>query len=550
PEKGAADKVYSLKACFVEGFEFDPSDLALDRGWALSLDPAFHFALHAARAALLDAKLPAAARERAGVVIGQLALPTDGASAWARELLRPGFERAALGLTPSPAALGLTPSPASASGNPADRCVAGLPGGVLAKAFGFGGGSWTLDAACASSLYALKFAMEELRAGRADAMLAGGVSRPESLYTQMGFSQLRALSPSGSPAPFDAAADGLVVGEGAGMFVLKRLADAQRDGDRIRGVLVAGGLSNDVGGSLLAPNTVGQLRAMRAAYKEAALSPSQVDFVECHATGTPTGDPVEIASLKALWGERGWTPGQCAIGSVKSNVGHLLTAAGSAGLMKVLLAFERGAIPPNANFKTANPAAGLDGSPFYVPTSASSWTRRDARTPLRAALSAFGFGGINAHLLVESPPESRPAVSRAGVKRPEAAHVPVAIVGMDARFGGLAGLRAYQEAVLGGAAAEGGACGERWWGVDAPAGFNGRFLRELSCDAAAFRIPPKELGEMLPQQLLALQSAAAAIADARLPEAGRDRTGVFLGVAFDMGITHYDFRWTLAARAG
>jgi acyl transferase domain-containing protein/3-hydroxymyristoyl/3-hydroxydecanoyl-(acyl carrier protein) dehydratase len=542
PAKGAADKVYSLKGCFVEDFAFDPSGLALDRDWTLSLDPAFHFALHAARAAVAEARLAAGERERVGVVIGQLALPTDAASAWARELLRPGFERDALGLPASRAA---------APVNAANRYVAGLPGGVLAKAFGLGGGSWTLDAACASSLYALKFAMEELRAGRVDAMLAGGVSRPESLYTQMGFSQLRALSPSGAPSPFDAAADGLVVGEGSGMFVLKRLSDAQRDGDRIRGVLVGGGLSNDVGGSLLAPNTVGQLRAMRAAYKEAALSPSQIDFVECHATGTPTGDPIEVASLKALWGERGWTPGQCAIGSVKSNVGHLLTAAGSAGLMKVLLAFERETIPPNANFKTANPAAGLEGSPFRVPVEAEPWARRDAKTPRRAALSAFGFGGINAHLLVEAPPEPRPAARRSAPKRPEQSHVPIAIVGMDARFGALTGLRAFQEAVLAGAAAaDAAAAQDRWWGANAPAGFSGRFLRELAGDAAAFRIPPKEMEEMLPQQLLALQSAAAAIADAKLPEEGRDRTGVFLGVAFDMGVTHYDFRWTLAAKAG
>jgi acyl transferase domain-containing protein/3-hydroxymyristoyl/3-hydroxydecanoyl-(acyl carrier protein) dehydratase len=538
--RGAEDKVYSLKACFVEDFAFDPAGLALDKEWALALDPAFHFALHAARAALDEAKLAAGERERVGVVIGQLALPTDAASAWAREYLRPGFEREALGLAPRP--LG-------SSANPANRFVAGLPGGVLAKAFGLGGGSWTLDAACASSLYAFKFAMEELRAGRADAMLAGGVSRPESLYTQMGFSQLRALSPSGLPSPFDAAADGLVVGEGAGMFVLKRLSDAQRDGDRIRGVLTGGGLSNDVGGSLLAPNTVGQLRAMRAAYKESGLSPSQIDFVECHATGTPTGDPVEIASLKALWGERGWTPGQCAIGSVKSNVGHLLTAAGSAGLMKVLLAFEHETLPPNANFATPNPAAGLDGSPFRVPTAPAPWARRDARTPRRAALSAFGFGGINAHLLVESPPEKRAVGPKGGAKRPEPAHVPVAIVGMDARFGALTGLRRFQEAVLGGLAPESATVEGRWWGADAPAGFSGRFLNELGSDAAAFRIPPKELAEMLPQQLLALQSAAAAIADAKLPEEGRDRTGVFLGIAFDMGITHYDFRWTLAAKA-
>ena len=542
PARGAEDKLYSLKACFVEDFSFDPAGLALDRDWALSLDPAFHFALHAARAAMDQAGLASGERERVGVVIGQLALPTDAASAWARELLRPGFEREALGLA------GPSHKGSSANPNPANRFVAGLPGGVLAKAFGLGGGSWTLDAACASSLYALKFAMEELRAGRADAMLAGGVSRPESLYTQMGFAQLRALSPSGAPSPFDAAADGLVVGEGAGMFVLKRLSDALRDGDRIRGVLTAGGLSNDVGGSLLAPNTVGQLRAMRAAYKEAGISPSQVDFVECHATGTPTGDPVEIASLKALWGERGWTPGQCAIGSVKSNVGHLLTAAGSAGLMKVLLAFERETIPPNANFKTPNPAAGLDGSPFRVPAAPEPWARRDAKTPRRAALSAFGFGGINAHLLVETPPEKR-AAPKPAPRRPEPAHVPIAVVGMDARFGALTGLRRFQEAALGGASADAAPAEGRWWGAPAPDAFAGRFLNELSADAAAFRIPPKELSEMLPQQLLALQSAAAAVADARLPEEGRDRTGVFLGVAFDMGVTHYDFRWTLAAKA-
>ncbi|MBI4061219.1 MAG: type I polyketide synthase [Elusimicrobia bacterium] len=542
PAKGAADKVYSKKACFVSDFVFDPGGLALDAQWALSLDPAFHLALHAAREALAQARLSAADKARTGVVMGQLVLPTDGAAAWSRELLLPAFERDALGLPPRRRA---------ARVNAANRFVAGLPGGVLTKAFGLGGGSWTLDAACASSLYALKFAMEELRAGRADAMLAGGVARPQSLYTQMGFSQLRALSASGTPSPFDAAADGLVVGEGAGLFVLKRLSDARRDGDRVRGVLLSGGLSNDVGGSLLAPNTVGQLRAMRAAYQEAELSPSQIDFVECHATGTPTGDPVEIASLKALWGERGWTPGQCALGSVKSNIGHLLTAAGSAGLMKVLLAFENETLPPNANFRHENPNAGLAGSAFRVQAEAAPWARRDAKTPRRAALSAFGFGGINAHLIVEEAPERRKASSKQSpsVRRFIPASTPVAIIGMDARFGTLGNLRSYQEAVLGGTEQESSYVEDRWWGIDAPAGFKGRFMREVGSDAAAFRIPPKELEEMLPQQLLALQSAAAAIADARLSEEGRDRVGVFLGVAFDLAVTQYDLRWFLETTA-
>ncbi len=531
-ERGAPDAAYSRKACFVTDFRFDPEGLALDADWARGLDASVHLALHAAREAARQARLTGAQGERAGVILGQLALPTDGAAAWTRELLRPAFEREALGLAPAP---GVLPRPEL-------RRVTGFPAGVVAAALELGGARWTLDAACASALYAIKFAMEELRAGRADAMLAGGVSRPQSLYTQMGFSQLRALSPSGVPAPFDAAADGLVVGEGAGVFALKRLSDALRAGDRVRAVLTGVGLSNDVGGSLLAPNSAGQLRAMRAAYREAGLSPSQIDFVECHATGTPTGDPVEIRSLKALWGERG-EPGACAIGSVKSNVGHLLTAAGAAGLMKVVLALERRVLPPNANFSAPNPAAGLEGSPFRVPTRAEPWPERGG-APRRAAVSAFGFGGINAHLLVEEAP--RPGAAARAPRRPEPARAAIAIVGMDARFGRLAGLRAFQEAALNSREVAPDADAERAAGLDA---VPGAFLRELVVDASRLRIPPMEISQMLPQQVLALESAAAALADARLSEDARERAGVFLGLSFDMTVARYDFRWTLEERA-
>ncbi|MBK8267120.1 MAG: polyketide synthase [Planctomycetes bacterium] len=156
----------------------------------------------------------------------------------------------------------------------------------MARALGLGAGAYTLDAACASSLYSIKLACDELRAGRADAMLAGGVSRPDCLYTQMGFTQLRALSKSGRCSPFDAAGDGLLVGEGAGIVMLKRMADAERDGDRIYGVIRGIGLSNDIGGSLIAPDSEGQLRAMREAYRAAGWRPDAVDYVECHGTGT------------------------------------------------------------------------------------------------------------------------------------------------------------------------------------------------------------------------------------------------------------------------
>jgi hypothetical protein len=173
----------------------------------------------------------------------------------------------------------------------------GLSGGLVARALGLQAGAWTLDAACASSLYAVHLACEELLAGRADAMLAGGLSRPDCLYTQMGFSALRALSPSGRCSPFDETADGLLVGEGCGMVLLKRLEDALRDEDRIYGVIRAAGLSNDIEGNLLAPHSAGQLRCMRAAYRAAGWRPEEVQLVECHGTGTPTGDAVEFASL-------------------------------------------------------------------------------------------------------------------------------------------------------------------------------------------------------------------------------------------------------------
>ena len=201
-------------------------------------------------------------RARVGVIFGNIVLPTETASALSRELLGRLFEE------------GLGIRPVQAPETHPLECVSGRtacrPG---RQALGLGGVAYTLDAACGSSLYALKLAVDELQSGRADAMICGGVSRPDPLYTQMGFSQLRALSARGRPAPFDAGADGLVVGEGAGMFVLKRLHDALAHGDHIHGVVAGIGLSNDVHGDLLAPSAEGQLRAMRLAYEQAGWSP-------------------------------------------------------------------------------------------------------------------------------------------------------------------------------------------------------------------------------------------------------------------------------------
>jgi acyl transferase domain-containing protein/3-hydroxymyristoyl/3-hydroxydecanoyl-(acyl carrier protein) dehydratase len=390
------DRAYSRRCCLLPDFRFDPRGLKVDPALAVNLDPLYHVVLHAGRDLLTGDHAPRLNLSRTGIILAAIVLPTEAASTLTRELIGQVIENAVLGRSADV-------RPQSAFGREryfATR-VAALPASLLARAFDLGGGSYTLDAACASSLYAVKLACDELAAGRADAMVTGGVSRPDNLFTQIGFSQLRALSPSGRCAPFDRSADGLVVGEGAGLLVLKRLEDALTDGDRIYGLIRGIGLSNDLKGSLLSPDTEGQARAMRAAYAAAGWSPTDVDHIECHGAGTPVGDATELASLRALWGESGWRPGQCAIGSIKSMIGHLLTAAGAAGLIKTLLALHHGVLPPTLHFSQAPDGSPLVNGPFRVQIAPQSWPRRGADAPRRAAISAFGFGGINAHLLIE-----------------------------------------------------------------------------------------------------------------------------------------------------
>jgi acyl transferase domain-containing protein len=534
----ALDRLYSTRACFVDETEFDLRGLRLDEELLAGLDPLYPMVLHAGRQAFAQAVTDNLDLSRVGVVLAAIALPTEGSSAITDELFGAAFERSLFGTSGNG---GGKPS------CPQNARVTALPASLLARALNLGGGSCTLDAACASSLYAIKIACDQLASGRIDAALAGGVSRPDSFYTQMGFSQLRALSASGVCRPFDTRADGLVVGEGAGLFVLKRLDDAVQAGDRILGVIRGIGLSNDAAGSLLAADSEGQLRAMRAAYRQAGWRPSDVDLIECHGTGTPQGDATELASLASLWTDEPATGGQCVIGSVKSNIGHLLTAAGAAGLAKVLLAMRDGQLPPTANFGSA--ARGLAG-PFRVATRAEAWKRREDSSR-RAAVSAFGFGGINAHLLVEEWTEI--ARSYAPVKpRLE----PIAIVGMDARFGTVRSLDEFAAITLGGGSAFVDRPESRWRGCDdvVPADLEraarrGAYIDAVEVEVGRFRLPPSEIPEVLPQQLLMLESVAAALDDATGNRRDALRTGVMVGMGLDLNTTNFHRRWALAEQA-
>jgi acyl transferase domain-containing protein len=549
PGIAVPDRLYSTRGYFLDELSLDLDGLDLDLDLARQLDPLFHLVLIAGRQAWHDARTESLDRRRVGVLFGNIVLPTEKTTALTEEIL---------GTTIQELVTGRPVASSRPRTHPLNRHAAGLPAALLARALGLGAGSATLDAACASSLFALKLAADKLQSFEAAAMLAGGACRPDSLYTQMGFSQLRALSPSGRCRPLDAQGDGLVVGEGAGFFVLKRLEDALAQGDRIYAVIAGIGLSNDIKGNLLAPESEGQLRALQAAYQQAGWQPEDVDLIECHATGTPVGDAVELASLHRLWGAR--RPQRpCVLGSVKSNIGHTLTAAGSAALLKVLLALQHRILPPTANFERPRTDTFPKDSPFRVLRAPSPWEPRTPSTPRRAAVSGFGFGGTNAHVLLEEWREEdcRLPIADCRLAGGGFGKSAIAIVGLDAHFGPWRGLAAFQERIFGNPLADTppASTAGRWWGAEESAwfreqgldaaDFQGWFIDQLTIGLDEFRIAPRDLEEMLPQQVLMLQVAAHALADAQLSDFDPLRLGVLVGLALDLNTTNFHLRWSL-----
>jgi acyl transferase domain-containing protein/phosphopantetheinyl transferase len=279
--------------------------------------------------------------------------------------------------------------------------------GRIANRLDLHGPNYLVDAACSSSLLAVSAAIDELRAGRSRMMLAGGVNASLPADVTTIFTQLGALSARGKVRPFEAGSDGTLLGEGLGVIVLKRLDDALADGDRIYAVLRGVGQSSDGRGTgLLAPSQEGETLAIRRAYAASGVDPASVSLVEAHGTGIPLGDRTEIASLKAVFGERTTPIGVKALGSVKSMISHCIPAAGVASLIKMALSLHHRVLPPTL-CDEVNPELGIAATPFYVNTQAAPWiTHLDA--PRRAAVNAFGFGGTNAHAIVEqAPPEAR-----------------------------------------------------------------------------------------------------------------------------------------------
>ncbi|MFK8101186.1 MAG: beta-ketoacyl synthase N-terminal-like domain-containing protein [Saprospiraceae bacterium] len=272
--------------------------------------------------------------------------------------------------------------------------------GRITNRFDLGGINSVVDAACAASLSAIKMSLSELVEGRCDMMLTGGVDTDNSPFMYMSFSKTPAFSKSGKISPFSEAADGMLIGEGLGMLVLKRLEDAERDGDQIYAVIKGVGTSSDGRfKSVYAPRSSGQALAMERAYEEAGYPAASVGLLEAHGTGTGAGDPTEFESMQMVFGKDNPRKQHVALGSVKSQVGHTKAAAGAAGMIKAVMALHHKVLPPTINVDQPNPKFDIENSAIYINTETRPWFT-DGQ-PRRAGVSAFGFGGINVHIAME-----------------------------------------------------------------------------------------------------------------------------------------------------
>ncbi|MGI5532400.1 SDR family NAD(P)-dependent oxidoreductase [Streptomyces syringium] len=417
PDMFAEDKTYARRGGFLPPTVFDPVEFSMPPATLDSIGLIQLLSLRVAGEVLEDARCEGADwydPARTGVILGVCGQSSTVGPLVAR-LYAPMVRESALscGLSERDAdeivrKFKAASPPWTEQSFPGS--LANVVAGRIANRFDLGAANCTVDAACASSLAAVRMAVGELVEHRADLMITGGCDADNSLLAFMFFSKTPALSPSGRIKPFDRSADGTLLGEGIGMLALKRLADAERDGDRVYAVLRGLGSSSDGRTqSIYAPCGDGQLEALRRAYTDADAPVGSVELIEAHGTGTTVGDTTELAALSTLLDGSGDGGGQVAIGSVKSQIGHTKAAAGAAGLIKTALALHHKLLPPTINVDEPNEKAAGSGA-LYINTRARPWVRDPRRPVRRGGVSAFGFGGVNFHAVLE---EHRPSDAHA-----------------------------------------------------------------------------------------------------------------------------------------
>ncbi|MEA3545350.1 MAG: SDR family NAD(P)-dependent oxidoreductase [Thermodesulfobacteriota bacterium] len=401
-----ADKVYAKLGGFLSPVEFNPMDYGILPNAIEAIDTSQLLGLLAVEQALKDAGYATEKEfdhERVSVILGitgtlELVVPLGarlGYPRWKEALADAGVENELA----EDVIKRISDSYVPWQENSFPGLLGNVVAGRISKHFNFGGTNCTVDAACGSSLSALNLAILELSSGRSDMAVTGGIDTFNDIFMYTCFSKTPALSPSGHARPYSSDSDGTTLGEGLGIVVLKRLEDAERDGDNIYAVVKGLGASSDGSGSAIyEPSSKGQAKAFRRAYHQGKVTPDTVELIEGHGTGTKVGDAVEVAALHEVFGqaEKPW----CALGSIKSQIGHAKAAAGVAGLIKASLALYHKVLPPT--IKVDQPAESLTAAdtPFYVNTEARPWIPRGDH-PRRAGISALGFGGSNFHCLLE-----------------------------------------------------------------------------------------------------------------------------------------------------
>jgi acyl transferase domain-containing protein len=410
PDPSAPDKVYCKRGGFIPDIDFDPMEFGLPPNILEVTDVSQLLGLVVAKDALENAGYSDDLqwdREKTGVILGLVGMSTKTFVPLMNRLQYPIWEKVlrASGISEEDTKK-ITEKIKKAyinwEENSFPGTLANVVAGRIANRFDLGGTNCVIDAACGSSLAAIKMAVDELITGQTDMMITGGVDTDNTIASYMSFSKTPAFTKGEVVKTFDADSGGMMVGEGIGMIVLKRLADAERDGNRIYAVIRGIGSSSDGRfKSIYAPRPAGQAKALRRAYEVAGYSPATVGLVEAHGTGTMAGDPAEVQGLREVFGENNPRRQYIALGSVKSQIGHTKATAGAASMIKIALALYNKVLPPTLNVTRPNPKLELENSPFYLNTETRPWFRSDLNTPRRAGVSAFGFGGTNFHIALE-----------------------------------------------------------------------------------------------------------------------------------------------------
>jgi acyl transferase domain-containing protein/7-keto-8-aminopelargonate synthetase-like enzyme/NAD(P)-dependent dehydrogenase (short-subunit alcohol dehydrogenase family) len=412
----AVDKTYVRKGAFIDGVEeFAALHYGLAPRRVQVMDPQHRLCIEATRQALQDAGYDSKGfdKSRTGVFIGASVSEYKDlmtARHRAQQTINGEFGDA-LSAAESEAIKAGVADVAPARAFTIAGSLLNMIACSVAQTFDLNGPAMSIDAACSSALVAIHEAVVNLRARQINMAVAGGVYLNLNPDNLVGFSRIGAISPSGVCRPFDAKADGFVMGEGVGLVILKRLDDAIKDGDRVYAVLKGSGCNNDGRGEgPMTPRPEGQRDAMWRAHADCDFPVESISYVETHGTATTVGDVVEVGALKHFFNERaGKTLDQpfCNLGSIKGNIGHTMSAAGVAGFIKTCLMLHHGVIPPQPSVEELNPKLDLPRSPFRVSRELSPWT-----APIkRAAVSSFGFGGTNAHVLLEQAPVKQAQVS-------------------------------------------------------------------------------------------------------------------------------------------